>query len=90
MRSELRDHSKPCEHVERMIPAHQEAFGVDWLPNSLVRCPWAETCPGGALRVFELDGTGRQLEAGKRGTVAATGRRWQRWVEWLDNERTTQ
>ena len=106
MRIELRDHSKPCEHPSSTedpqpgeagfgsgfaIPrgAYEEYDGGD----STKAMPWLcgeVGCPGGALRVFEFNGTGRSLRTSERGSGEFAGRRWQRWIEWApDDEGTT-
>ena len=80
MRIELRDHTQPCEHGE----SHSHM-----LPNKgMAQMVW--TCPGGAVRVFEFNGTGRSLRTSERGSGEFAGRRWQRWIEWApDDEGTT-
>ena len=85
MRLELRDHSKPCEHPNpgSVRGAYQATDVGPWICGEV-------GCPGGALRVFELDGNGKSLVTTARGSAAPAGRVWQRWVEWLDDERTTQ
>ena len=81
MRIELRDHTQPCEHALGTVGRWK--FADVWICN-------ADDCPGGAVRVFEFNGTGRSLRTSERGSGEFAGRRWQRWIEWApDDEGTT-
>ena len=50
-----RDHSQPCEHVERMIPTYRDAFGIDYPEGATIRCPWDGSCPGGREIVLRYE-----------------------------------
>ena len=85
MRIELRDHTQPCQHPNpgSVRGAYQSTDEGPWICGEV-------GCPGGAVRVFEFNGTGRSLRTSKRGSGEFAGRRWQRWIEWApDDEGTT-